>query len=77
MADLLGHSSIAVTGDIYGHTSDDAARAAVEGLTDQLGLADFETALLYPLLYIPRDRMKKGGSGFSESSTDLHVLWSG
>jgi hypothetical protein len=28
------------TGDIYGHTSDDTARAAVEGLTGQLGLLD-------------------------------------
>jgi site-specific recombinase XerD len=40
VADLLGHSSIAITGDIYGHTSDGAARAAVEGLTGQLGLLD-------------------------------------
>jgi integrase len=24
VADLLGHSSISVTGDVYGHTSDDA-----------------------------------------------------
>ena len=32
MADLLGHSSIAITGDIYGHTRDNTARAAVEGL---------------------------------------------
>ena len=23
VADLLGHSSIAITGDVYGHTSDD------------------------------------------------------
>ena len=38
VADLLGHSSIAVTGDIYGHTSDDAARAAVDGLSTALGL---------------------------------------
>ena len=38
VADLLGHSSIAVTGDIYGHTSDDAARAAVDGLIGTLGL---------------------------------------
>jgi integrase len=38
VADLLGHSSIAVTGDIYGHTSDHAARAAVDGLADQLGM---------------------------------------
>lgn len=38
VADLLGHSSINVTGDTYGHTSDDTARAAVDGLTDSLGL---------------------------------------
>ena len=31
VADLLGHSSIAITGDVYGHTSDDTARAAVDG----------------------------------------------
>jgi hypothetical protein len=38
VADLLGHSPIAVTGDIYGHTSDDTARAAVDGLIGTLGL---------------------------------------
>ena len=30
VADLLGHSSIAITGDMYGHTSDDTARAAID-----------------------------------------------
>ncbi len=38
VADLLGHSSIAITGDVYGHTSDDTARAAVEGWSGALGL---------------------------------------
>ncbi|MBS4729699.1 site-specific integrase [Mycobacterium sp. SM1] len=38
VADLLGHSSIAVTGDVYGHTSDDAARAAVDRLSAALGI---------------------------------------
>lgn len=37
-ADLLGHASISITGDLYGHTRDDAARAAVKGLGDALGL---------------------------------------
>jgi integrase len=37
-ADLLGHSSISITGDFYGHTSDDTARAAVDGLGSALGL---------------------------------------
>ena len=51
VADLLGHSSIAITGDIYGHTSDDTARAAVDGLAD-IGLRD-EPPLLSALLSIP------------------------
>ncbi|EFV14138.1 tyrosine-type recombinase/integrase [Segniliparus rugosus] len=38
VADLLGHSSIAITGDIYGHTSDQAARSAVDGLSAVLGI---------------------------------------
>jgi integrase len=38
VADLLGHSSISVTGDVYGHTSDDTARSAVESLGGRLGL---------------------------------------
>jgi site-specific recombinase XerD len=28
VADLLGHSSISITGEVYRHTSDDTARAA-------------------------------------------------
>jgi integrase len=38
VADLLGHSSIVITGDVYGHTSDDTARSAVDGLAARLGL---------------------------------------
>jgi integrase len=38
VADLLGHSSIAITGDVYGHTSDDTARAAIDALAGRLGL---------------------------------------
>ena len=37
VADMLGHSSITITGDIYGHTSDDTARAAVDGWSGVLG----------------------------------------
>jgi hypothetical protein len=39
VADLLGHSSISITGDIYGHTSDATTRAAIDGLTSILPLA--------------------------------------
>jgi integrase len=38
VADLLGHSSISITGDIYGHTTDVAARGAVDGWSGALGL---------------------------------------
>ena len=38
VADLLGHSSIAITGDVYGHTSVDTARAAIYGRAGRLGL---------------------------------------
>ena len=38
VADMLGHSSISITGDIYGHTSDGTARAAVDGWSGALGL---------------------------------------
>ncbi len=38
VADLLGHSSISITGDIYGHTSDQTTRAAINGLSGTLGL---------------------------------------
>lgn len=37
-SDLLGHSSIAITADIYGHTSDASARSAIDSLTKALGL---------------------------------------
>ena len=33
-----GNSSIAITGDIFGHTSDATTRAAIDGLSDALGL---------------------------------------
>ena len=47
VADLFGHSSIAITGDVYGHTRDDTARAAVDGLAGRLGLwIPNETSLL-------------------------------
>lgn len=38
VADLLGHGSIAVTGDIYGDSSDQTTQAAVAGLRTALGL---------------------------------------
>ncbi|MGV9673553.1 tyrosine-type recombinase/integrase [Gordonia sp. NPDC003504] len=37
VADILGHSSVAITGDVYGHTTDDSARAAIATLGSALG----------------------------------------
>jgi len=39
VADLLGHRSVAITGDVYGHTSDHSARTAVDALGAALGLS--------------------------------------
>ena len=39
VADLLGHSSISITGDIYGHGNDDGVRRVVETLIPALGIA--------------------------------------
>jgi hypothetical protein len=36
--EVLGHSSISVTGDTYGQTTDTAARGAVDGWSGALGL---------------------------------------
>lgn len=36
VADLLGHSSVAITGDIYSFTADNAARAAMDELSARL-----------------------------------------
>ena len=38
VAHLLGRYSTSITGDIYGHGSDDGARRAIEKLGEQLGL---------------------------------------
>ena len=34
VSEILGHSSIAITGDIYGHVSPDVARQAMSTLGD-------------------------------------------
>ena len=63
VCDLLGHSSIAVTGDIYGHTSDTTARSAVDGLADQLGIHDIcATVAIRVAIHAPRG-YAKGGCG--------------
>lgn len=36
--DILGHSSVQITGDIYSHPSEAAARAAVDSWAEQLGM---------------------------------------
>ena len=38
VADLLGHSSIAITGDLHGQVEDATTRAAIDAPCDALGL---------------------------------------
>jgi integrase len=37
VSEILGHSSIAITGDVYGHVAPDVAREAMDVLGDALG----------------------------------------
>jgi integrase len=37
VSELLGHSSVAVTGDVYGHVSSEGARSAVDRLSAAMG----------------------------------------
>ena len=37
VSELLGHSSVAVTGDVHGHVSTDGARFAVQRLSAAMG----------------------------------------
>ncbi len=37
VSEILGHSSIAITGDVYGHVASDVSRDAVRILGDVLG----------------------------------------
>ena len=37
VSEILGHSSVAITGDIYGHVAPDVSRQAVDILGDVLG----------------------------------------
>ena len=38
VSELLGHASIAITADIYGHLSEETARGAMETLSDAIGI---------------------------------------
>ena len=37
VSEILGHSSISITGDVYGHVAPDVAREAMDVLGDVLG----------------------------------------
>jgi integrase len=38
VSELLGHSDIRITGDVYGHVSTEVAKAAMESLSGRMGL---------------------------------------
>lgn len=38
VSELLGHSDIRITGDVYGHVRPEIARAAMDSLSSELGL---------------------------------------
>ena len=36
VSDVLGHASVAITGDVYGHVSPDVSRGALQALSEGL-----------------------------------------
>ena len=64
VSDILGHSSIAITGDIYGHVSPDVARQAM----DTLGHA-FDRWPAKATTVAPCDRRTRRGGGLEQSPT--------
>ncbi len=61
VADLLGHSSIAITGDIYGHTSDTRHGQQLRAWPDSS-----VSWTNQPLLSIPLGGMKKAANDFCD-----------
>jgi integrase len=62
VSELLGHSFVAVTGDVYGHVSTDGARSAVQRLSAAMGWRE-RVPLLHPLLH----GSKEAASDFSRN----------
>jgi integrase len=75
VADLLGHSSISITGDIYGHTSDDTARAAVGAVRCARTVNSNGVAI--PVDIHTPDRYEKAAPDFSETASYLLLRMSG
>lgn len=61
VADVLGHSSTQITGDIYAHVLEDAPRAAVDAAALALGLPGSSTPISTPIG--SRNGQGQGGTG--------------
>ena len=61
VSDMLGHSSVAITGDIYGHTSDQTAQLAADTLARVFKLR-IVSALLHSVSKRSRGRARLLGN---------------
>jgi hypothetical protein len=65
----MRHSSITVTGGVYGQTSDTTARTAVDALADQLGLLDLSAAVAIPVAIQARRSVEEAAPDVSETAS--------
>jgi hypothetical protein len=75
VSEILGHSSIAITGDVYGHVSPDVSRDAVQTLGEVLGDLGRPNGG-HNGGQIPRTS-DRAAPGLPETAPDLLVLTSG
>jgi integrase len=72
VSEILGHSSITITGDVYGHVAPDVSREAVATLGGVLGRLMVVTMVVKPA------RTAEGAApGLPETAPDLHFPLSG
>jgi hypothetical protein len=75
VSEILGHSSIAITGDVYGHVSPDVSRDAVRTLGDVL--ANLGSANGVKMVVKPARAAGEAVPGFPETASDQRLLLSG
>jgi integrase len=75
VSDILGHSSIAITGDVYGHVSPDVSRDAVTTLGTVLSYLG--SVMVVKMVVKPVRTGREAVPGLPETASDLHLLLSG
>jgi Phage integrase family len=75
VSEILGHSSIAITGDVYGHVSPAVSRDAVATLGAVLNNSG--GLMVVTMVVTPLGGTKEAAPGLPGTASDLHLRLSG